>query len=121
MKTIYVILISVVLTVAGQLLWKIGAKEVGEISITLNNFVPSTIKLFTNLWVVAGCLIFIVSSILWVVALTSAPLSFVFPFLSLGYVLIYFVSWLVLKEQISDIRIVGMVVICIGVILIAKS
>lgn len=121
MKNLIVILVSVVLTVAGQMLWKIGANQVGQISITFDNCLSSTIKLFTNLWVVLGCLIFIVSSILWVVALTSENLSYVYPFLGLGYVLIALVSWLFLKESIGLLRLTGMLLVCIGVILVAKG
>lgn len=121
MKNLIVIIVSVILTVAGQLLWKIGANQLGQISITFSNFIPSTVKLFTNLWIVIGCLIFIVSSILWMIALTSANLSYVYPFLGLGYVLIALVSWLFLHESISLLRLSGMVLVCIGVILVARG
>jgi drug/metabolite transporter (DMT)-like permease len=121
MKNIIVILISVILTVAGQLLWKIGANQAGQVNILPGNFVQETLRLFTNIWVVAGCLIFIISSILWVVALTNAHLSYVYPFLALGYVLVALFSWLFLHEPISMLRLSGMILVCAGVMLVAKS
>lgn len=121
MRPILILLVSVLLTVIGQIFWKIGANQVGQITISISNFIPSTIKLFTNIWVIFGCAVFIVSSILWVAALTKLDLSFAFPFLSLGYVLIFLVSYLIFHEQISTLRLAGMILICIGVIFVAKS
>jgi len=121
MRQVPLLLISVILTVLGQIFWKIGANQVGQIAISVSNFIPSTIKLFTNIWIILGCIILIVSSILWVVALTISDLSFAFPFLSLGYVLIFIVSWLLFHEQISILRLTGMILISLGIILVAKS
>jgi uncharacterized membrane protein len=55
------------------------------------------------------------------VALTNAHLSYVYPFLALGYVLVALFSWLFLHEPISMLRLSGMILVCAGVMLVAKS
>jgi multidrug transporter EmrE-like cation transporter len=48
-------------------------------------------------------------------------LSFAYPLLSTGYVVVLIASWILFKEQISMIRWVGVMVICFGVFLISRS
>jgi len=124
MKTALISLASVFLLALGQVLWKIGTNQVG-MELSLDNFFPALFKLLTNIWFLVGSVVSLSSSILWIVALTTAPLNEVFPYFALSYVFVFVLSWLMLHEQINLLKIIGMAVICFGVcggvILIALS
>ena len=62
-----------------------------------------------------------VSAMIWTVVLSKLDLSLAYPMVSMGYVLVVFLSWLILKEPVSLLRIAGLAVICCGVLLISRS
>ncbi|MEI7905317.1 MAG: EamA family transporter [Candidatus Firestonebacteria bacterium] len=124
MKTVLLSLASVFLLALGQVLWKIGTNQVG-VELSLNNFFPALFKLLTNFWFLLGSVISLASSILWIVALSTAPLNEVFPYFALSYVFVFILSWLLLHEEINTLKLTGMLIICLGVgtgvVLIALS
>lgn len=111
-----VLLLSITLAVAGQVLLKSGLSELHEPS------VPTImLSMFTNLRVFFGYASFVFSSLLWLVVLRKLPLSYVYPMVSLGYVVAVILSWKVFGETISPLRVVAVSVILAGVILLAAS
>ncbi len=58
---------------------------------------------------------------IWTVVLSKLDLSLAYPMVSMSYVLVVFLSWLILKEPVNVMRIAGLVVICGGVLLISRS
>ena len=60
------------------------------------------------------------STVFWLIALSRMDLSFVYPFISLTYKLVFSLSYLVLKESIGLNKIAGSVLIILGLILISK-
>ena len=61
------------------------------------------------------------SILLWMAVLSKVEVSFAYPFLSIGYVVAAVVGYYFFGESLSVIRIVGIVIICIGVYLISRS
>ncbi len=113
MRTIVISVTSVFLLALGQVFWKIGLNQIGDVS--FDTLMPSLVKLFSNLWFIFGCIISLASSILWMIALKIAPLNEVFPYFALSYIFVFALSWLLLKEPINTMKLWGMLVICIGV------
>ncbi|OYV12967.1 MAG: EamA-like transporter family, partial [Methanosaeta sp. ASO1] len=58
--------------------------------------------------------------IFWLLALSRMELSFVYPFISLTYILVLGLSHLVFRECIGLNKIAGSVLIILGLILISK-
>lgn len=121
MKQLILLLVTVSLNVLGQLMMKRGMSSVGAISGDLSIMVQSIAKAFLNPYVVAGVAAYGFSSIFWLVLLSRVDLSYAYPALSLGYVLITLVSAIFLGEQVSALRWAGVFVICVGVIMISRS
>jgi uncharacterized membrane protein len=61
------------------------------------------------------------STIFWLIALSKKDLSFVYPFISLTYVLVLVLSSLVLKEDIGINKLAGTLIIMFGLVIIARS
>jgi len=121
MKQILLLLITVGLNVAGQFLMKQGMSQVGVIGGSLSVMVGSLTKAFLNPYVIGGVGAYGFSSIFWLILLSRVELSYAYPALSLGYVLVTLVSAFLLAEIVSPLRWVSVGVICLGVILLSRS
>ena len=115
------ILISVFLAVVGQLLLKMGMLRVGKFSFNISTLVHQYTRILLNPFVIAGLFAFFISMLIWLYVLSRMELSFAYPFVALNYVLILFGSYFLLKETITLHKMIGVVVIIIGVYLVAKG
>ncbi|MCF8567108.1 EamA family transporter [Alicyclobacillus tolerans] len=108
------IFINIVLLVSGQTLWKIGIAHVqikGLKSVLLAMFSP---------WVIAGIVLYVIATVVWIYLLSKMPLSLLYPLQSLAYVMAVVVAIFVFKEQVSILRWVGVAVILLGAALVVK-
>jgi len=118
--------ISIVLSSVAQLSMKAGMLVLSNEGITLS--IPQTVEELSLLvpaftWVAGGLLCYSVSVLCWMRALAQHDLSLAYPMLSLSYVLVYFgaVAWPLLHETLSLTRIAGIVLICVGVLIVART
>jgi len=115
------IVTGVLLNAIAQLLLKAGTKSVGAIHLTLENFIGIGFKLATELPIIGGLSCYVLSVVLWIVALSRVDVSLAYPMLSLGYVVSAVGAWYFLGEAISLQRIVAIGIILIGVAILARS
>jgi len=113
------ILIAVCLGAVGQLLMKTGmdaartASTGGAVDVLRHGF--------TQARVLSGFALYGLSSLLWMLVLSRVQLSWAYPMIAVSYIVVVFLSWLVLKEHVSALRIGGLALICAGVVLVARS
>lgn len=108
------LLISIAMGATGQLLLKAGANKLGRLELTL----PGFISAITNYHILIGLVFFGISFFLWLVVLTKHNLSFLYPMVSLNYVIIILASKVLFNEQLTVTKIIGAVIIIVGVIII---
>ncbi len=116
---IILILSSVMLNAMAQLLIRKGMLQVGELG--MDNFVSNLIPMISNVWLWGAMGSYVVSFVLWIAVLSRCEVGYAYPFLSVGYVVTAIAGYCFFQEDISMTRIVGIVVICVGVILISRS
>lgn len=121
MKNIVLILSSVLLNCGAQLLIRKGMLLVGDITTSATGFLSRLPAMASNLYLWGAMGSYAVSIILWMAVLGRVDVSFAYPFLSIGYIVALFAGWLIFGENVSPIRIAGVVVIALGVILISRS
>ncbi|EJO5348878.1 EamA family transporter [Clostridium botulinum] len=117
---IYLILTSVFLGALGQILVKYGAVNLA-LNFSPSHFIPSIISILKNLPVMAGIISYGLSFLLWIKVLSKVELSYAYPMVSLGYVITMLFSYFFFKENITPTRILGVALIMLGVILVARS
>jgi multidrug transporter EmrE-like cation transporter len=120
MRAVLLVLCSVVPAVAGQLILKYTIARL-NLSMETSGPVGYYVRLFQTPLVLLGFAMYGLSSIAWLFILSKLPLSLAYPLVSMGYVLVVFFSWLLLHEQVGVGRIVGVIVICCGVALLART
>lgn len=113
-----IIIIGIIFAAFGQVSWKLGMNQAGQLS-AINLTTLSTVLL--NPYVLLGFVMYALSTIFWLIALSKKELSFVYPFISLTYIIVLVLSSLVLKESMGFSKLVGTLIIIIGLIIIARS
>lgn len=121
MRSAYLIFISIGLAVAGQLCMKVGMTNYQIGDINLQNFVFQFLKIIFRPFVFGGFILYLGSSLFWLMVLSRVPLSFAYPFTSISYVLILFFSSMLFGEKIVPIRWLGATVIILGLYLVSRS
>jgi drug/metabolite transporter (DMT)-like permease len=115
------VLTGVMLNAAAQLLLKAGVSRVGEIKLTLNTILSAGWKLAFEPHILGGLACYVISVVVWILALSRVQVSIAYPMLSLGYVVTAVAAWWLMGESLSAIRITGIAVIIVGVYLVARS
>ena len=116
------VLFSVILNTLGQLLFKVGLNQIGAFNFSPANLIQFGCKVVTNLSVMSGLLIYVISTIVWFLVLSRADVSFAYPLVSIGYIFNSFAAYYFLHEHaFSPMRLAGTLVIIVGVVLICQS
>jgi len=93
----------------GQILFKFGATG------------REGIWLFVNPWVSVGLLFYGVGTLLWIYSLSKANLTFVYPFTTLTFILVYGYGVFVLREPASVKALAGAIMVLIGLFLVSTG
>lgn len=112
---------TVLLTVYGQLVLKWRMELKGAMPEKLRDKVLFMAKVYTDVWVLSGFLAAFLVSIAWTIVLTRFELSFAYPFTSLSFVLVYFISNWIFREPFSLSSLLGVLFIIVGLIITARS
>ncbi len=122
MKTaVLYILISVLGGGIGQILLKQGMSTMGPLTLEVEQMGAILWRMGTNLYVLGGLVIYGASTVFWLSALSRVDLSFAYPFVSLSYVVMLIAAWQIFQEDISVLRLLGTMVVGLGVLLVARG
>jgi len=125
MRGLVLLLIAVALGALGQIALKSGIEE-GK---RLHHLFPAEggsvlLDIFRSFLVpkvAVGFLLYAVSSGFWLAVLSVWKLSYAYPLVSIGYILVALLSWWLLAEPIPLLRWAGILIICVGVALVGMS
>ena len=109
------VILTVLSTVASQVLFKFGVKVSESSGVSL--FSVSSIF---NLYIIGGLLFSVLSIISWIFALSKLQLSEAYPYMSLTFPLILICSIYFFNEPVSYIRWLGILFIMAGLFLIGR-
>ncbi|SHI50612.1 SMR family transporter [Lutispora thermophila] len=114
------ILISVFLGALGQTILKLGANKLGAISLSLRTIVKDVLHILIIPEILIGLILFGSSFLLWIKVLTKADLSYAYPMVSLGYILVALLSKLLFNEAFTFNKIIGIGMIVSGVFILNR-
>lgn len=116
------LILAVVTTNAmSQVLLKQGMNTIGSFDFGSHSLARMLPVVALNPFVIAGLLVMVFSMGLHLMALSRVDLSFAYPFLSISYVLVLLAGYLWFGEAINASRILGVALICLGTIFVARS
>jgi drug/metabolite transporter (DMT)-like permease len=116
------ILFSVFCGAFGQIALKHGMNKLGRTErIRHLAKVSNLVRMFTHPYVLLGVLFYAMSSIVWLGLLSQLEVSFLYPLVSLGYIITTIFAIGFLKEKVSLQRWLGTLIVVLGSSLILLS
>ncbi len=116
------ILTGVGLNAAAQLLLKVATRPLGHFTVfNVDTLQQQRDDIGPSLPFWAGMVCYAASICVWLAALSKAPVSTAYPMLSLGYVVVAAVSVLWLGESLTPGKVIGIALICAGVVLVSRN
>ena len=101
-------LLGAVLAALGQVCFKFGAD--GRIGVLQ----------FLNPWILAGLLLYLGGTLFWILALSRVPLTVLYPFAALTFVLVNVFAVTLLGEQLTPRGMAGTGFVLVGLFLVAS-
>ena len=112
---------GVLLNAAAQLLLKAGTNAVGQFEFSAANAVPVGMRLALEPHILGGIACYVVSVVVWILALSRVEVSIAYPMLSIGYVVNAIAAHYLFGEAVTATRLLGIAVIVLGVFIVARS
>jgi drug/metabolite transporter (DMT)-like permease len=118
--------VAVLLGAFGQVFMKIGMT--GRPSIPAGGAAAWYLHTVFSPYVFAGLMLYFISSLFWLTLLRWFELSFVYPLIATGYIVVMVLSYILTKmgvtgfnDHITWVRVMGVLLICAGVAFIAQT
>lgn len=112
------ILVSVTLSALAQIAFKIGVSSPPHASAT---WLLGPLAILSTPGVLVGLALYAVGTILWLSALGRVELSQAYPFVGMGLALTTFAGWWLFGDQLSPTRLLGISLVAVGILFIARS
>ena len=121
-SSILLILFSISIAVAGQIILKIGINHIGVVNFSnLDALKQLFFGVIKSPLVISGLFLYVISAAIWLVVLSAVDLSFAYPFIGFTYVMVLVLSKFILKEDVNPIRWAGALIVTVGVIVISRG
>jgi uncharacterized membrane protein len=120
-KTLVVILVMVVCANVGDLMLKRGMTQIGAVQLSAAGLEQAFLLTVSNSTIWIGILFLIGFTVSYMTVMSWADYSYVMPSGAFGYALLTLLAVLVLHEHVSARRWIGVVLICIGVLLVSQT
>jgi drug/metabolite transporter (DMT)-like permease len=117
--SLVLVLFAVITASGGQLMLKHGMQVATARAHSSHGSLA--VAAATTPWVLLGLVVFAVSAVAWLAALSRVPLSLAYPFNALGYLVILTASILVLHEKANLLTWAGTVLVVSGLVMVVLS
>ena len=118
-KLILQILLFVAMLTTGNVLWKYGLVNIGGVFVGGKTFFSSIKDLLVSPYMWVGALFYIVATLYWFALLSRHDLSYLYPMVSIGYVITAMAGVLFFKETIHITGWIGMGIVFVGFVVLS--
>lgn len=122
LKTYVLLVLVVVSSSVGNILLSKGMKQLGELNgISISGLFHLLVKSLSSAIIWTGIVALLFFFVAYLLVLSWADYSYVLPASAAGYALVPLLGVILLKETVSSTRWIGIVLICLGVILVGRT
>lgn len=121
MNYLPLILLGVLLNAVAQLALKEGMRRVGHFEFIWVNVTSVGWQVASNPFVALGLTLYVVSVVVWLLVLSRVEVGIAYPMLSVGYIVNAIAAYYLFDENLTFMRVSGILVIIAGVYLITRS
>jgi multidrug transporter EmrE-like cation transporter len=112
------IFLTIVFSVSSQFLMRWQASNIGSMPQGITEKFIFLFNMIFNPWVFLAFVFTGFSGVMWLLAMTKFELSYAYPFVSFNYILIFLLAPLLLNETISIFKIIGSLIILLGIVVL---
>jgi multidrug transporter EmrE-like cation transporter len=112
---------TIFFTVYSQLIMRWQVSLAGPLPADFCSKIKFIIVLLLNPWVVSAIAATLCAGVSWMLVMAKFELSYAFPFNGITYVSVLVAGFLIFNESMSASKIVGSLVVIIGVVIIARG
>ena len=118
----FYLLLAISFGVVSQLIikWQMSAFSFNDYEAWQDKFALA-FSMFLNPYIIISLTLTLLAGVTWMVAMTKFEISYAYPFTLLGLVLVTIFSVIFFGESVNTYKIIGIVVIILGVVLISKG
>lgn len=121
-QVIVYVLVAAGLSATGNLIIKGAVKGMGGLDLGGSHLVQSLFHLFTNPGIVVGLALYLIGFVLWARVLSMSDISTAYPiFISLAFIIVVVGSRLFFDESLNVLKLLGIVIIALGIIVVSRS
>lgn len=107
--------------VLGNLLLKTGMNNLGGFDISLNNLVPTILKLANSWQLIVGFMLYGFSSLLYLKLITSGEVTKIYPMVvSYMFIVLLLLGTVFLRESFTWTKVFGIFIILAGIFFVSK-
>src|SRR6516162_1917162 len=117
--SVALLLFAVVTAATGQVMLKHGMQV--ATARAAHDGGSLALRAATSPWVLLGLVVFGVSAVAWLAALSRVPLSVAYPFNALGYLVILIASVVILHERANVLTWVGSLLVVSGLLIVVLT
>jgi len=112
---------TIFFTVYGQLILKWRIRRYGNLPEHFSEKIVFLFNLLLDPFILSGFVSAVVASFFWMAAMTKFDLSYAYPFMSLSFVLVFFLSVWFFHEAMTMSKAVGLLLIVAGIVVSSRS
>ena len=118
----FYIFLTIFFAVSSQLIikWKMSAFSLANHETVSEKFIFAFTMLF-NPYILISLTFTLLSGLSWMIAMTKFDISYAYPFTTLGFVFIFIFSAIFFNEPITWQKVIGLILIIIGIIISSRS
>lgn len=120
MNTVWIALLSIGLSVCAQFALKAGVSRSQLDLMTDPYSAPALFQVLSNKFIILGLVIYGLSAIVWLGVLARWDVSKAYPLVGLGFALTVLIGVLI-GEEVTLMRTIGVLLICLGVSLVGQT
>ncbi len=118
MKVYFLLALCVIFPVFAQMLMKKGMNQVGEFTSSNIFNLKFFVEAFSNPYVIMGEIFYVVTALFWLIVISKLQVSKAYPAVSLSYVIVILAGYFFLGEPLTMKKLLGGLIILIGVYVI---
>lgn len=120
-KQLSLIFFSIILNTLAQIMLKIGVNKIVCSNFDDKKVLENLYNMLLSPYVICSLLVYTFSMTVWLLVLSKVEVSFAYPLTSLGYILTAAIGYIFLQEEVNLIRVIGIIIIIIGVYFVSNS
>jgi len=120
-KIFICIITSVFLSALAQITLKLGMTKYKLVAVDAETIIQKIWLIITNFYVWGGLSLYVLGMVVWLAVLIHIDVSKAYPFVGVGFIFTMILAYFILGEQISLIRLIGVIQVIIGVFLISRT